>query len=351
MASTCRPARAAAVCMTATAMLAAIVMSGCRQTPASYATANLTNPLSIERAAPVYWKPRSLPNICKAEADRVRGPREEAARSGGVAAQPAAVPMRPRVAIVEFTTEFVTDKLETPFKGQPVVSTTEYGYVGLPVTIIGIGRTRIIYEDILRRHLPDEMYCIFATALEARGFDVLLPQEVLAAPAYEGFVTVKPGSSKPGQIFNIFGSDTGRTKRVEFWPARGLSTVVGVKKGSIKKTLRQIIDETGADAALRVRVRIGVWRGVASVERETHVEVVTLEKAGRIVQQRSIGSENFVIDPTRWRLLQGRVYPVRTDDYVEAMEQIFTPDAQMAADMLRCDQGAQTASKTAGTLP
>jgi hypothetical protein len=319
--------RAAAVVAVAAALM---TVSGCHAAPASFATANLADPLSLERAAPIYGKATTLPDVCAA-ADGLAAP-ETSTTGKGTAAAPA----RPRIAIAEFTVEFVTDKLDTPFKQQPVAGTTEYGYIGLPATLIGIGRRTVVYDDVLKRHLPDELYDVFVRQLAAGGLDVLPAATVAAAPAYKEFVTANPGSTKPGEIFNIMGSDTGRTKRLEYWPAKGLATLTHPTEGSFDTVERRLLAETDALTVLRVRVRVGVWRGYASVERETRIEVTAAHGAGHMVQQRSIVSDEMSIDESKWKLFRGSVYPVRTSSFAHAMEEVFTPDAAMAVDMLKC---------------
>jgi hypothetical protein len=314
---------------------AAMMLAGCRALPVQYSPATFRTQADIESSATAFWKASSLPDICK-DAAREQAAQARKAEPLGEGSVAVGAPQPPKIAIVEFTVEYVTTKLETPFKQQAVAGATEFGYIGLPVTVIGLGRKRVIYNHDLKTYLPNEFYNIFVGEMENAGYAILPADIVKRAGAYGDFVAVAPGSAKPLEFLNVVGSDTGRSKNVEYWPAQGLSTIVGAQRGSVDKIERQILAQTGADAALRVRVRVGVWYGYASIERETRIEVVTLSHAGKITAKRSLVSQQIVIDKSKFKVFQGVVYPVKTNLYTEQMAQIFAAYAKMAVEMLRC---------------
>jgi len=323
------------VLMLCATFVASAMFCGCRALPVKYTAASFATEAGIESSASTFWKSSRLPDIC-GEAAREQAARAKENAPLGEGSVAAGVPQPPRIAIVEFTVEYVTTKLETPFKQQAVAGATEFGYIGLPVTLLGVGRKRIIFDNDLKTYLPDKLYNIFVSEMENAGYAILPAGAVRQAPAYSDFVTLAPGSAKPLEFLNVVGSDTGRTKNVEYWPAQGLSTIVGARRGSVNKIERQVIAQTGADAALRIRVRVGVWYGFASLERETRVEVTTPEHSGKITAKRSLVSDQIVIDKSKFKVFQGVVYPVKTNLYTEAMAKMFPAYVKMAAEVLKC---------------
>jgi hypothetical protein len=297
------------------AALAVLTAAGCRSAPVQYDAARFDTPAKIAAEAPAFWAAMDVPQ-------------------GALSSLATADGLRPRIAIAEFTLEFVTDKIQRPFKRQPAADTGEYGMVGLPVTLLGFGRVNVVYEETLKRNLPAELHSALRAELEKAGMYVIPLETVAASPSYARFVPARPGSTRWLDVFNIVGSDIGRTKRTEYWPAGGLVVVDGPSGGRLDEVEAAIMKELDADALLFVRLRIDVYEGRLAVGSGSRIRVVTGGREGSILSKSSLVSSDLVIDVSKWRLFKGRIYPVDGAKLAEAVREVWPPYAAMAVDVL-----------------
>lgn len=251
------------------------VVAGCSGPAHTYSVVELTSPDVQQRAANTYWKRHDVPIM----------------RDYGYK----------RVAIVDCSVEFVTRKVEAPLKA-----------------------VEIKYEHALYQAVADELYATFVAALESRGLEVIPGETVQSAVAFRGFVTQL---SIEQSWFGI-ASDTGRIKRTLIRSPGALRIVEKGRDVEVESVEAALIKEIGADVALRLRARVGVYEGRASLERGTTIWVLSEDVVGNLTADRSLLSDERVA----FEKTEGgtTVYSVETEKYVAAMRKMIPPFIEMA---------------------
>jgi|GEM_PF-2470621 len=289
-------------------LLAVGMASGCHSAPQTMRAVNLEGETKIASAGE-FWERRGLGPI---------------GAGGGR-----------RVAIIEFSVEYVTEKLEFPGKSQPKVFGTQYGMTGFAATSVGIGRTQAVFDGELKRKLPGALYGQFEGELKRAGYDVTAMEKVAGARAYSSFKTRKAGPSGLARWLDIGGNDTGNPKKIESYPAEGLQVIKGEGSKEFNAAAADIMNELQADVVLAAKVRLGLFAGRASVEQGSRIWAVTATESGQLWARRSLLSEEPVAQKGKWRLFRGRVYEIDGDRYRAAMEKLFPAYVSLAPVELR----------------
>ncbi len=191
----------------------------------------------------------------------------------------------PRLAVVDFSLQYAAD---TP--------STDYG-AGL------------------RLELPLLVYMRFAeVAVEFR-------RELLPMPKV--FLNTTYPALKGARFSDVaFVRDSPEVERAKWYPAEGLAALEpGAANDAI---LRDLIREIGADAALQVRLRVGVRDGHASIEPGSTFRVVTPAGAGFLESRQPLISDEFVVERA-----QGRI-SVYSEAFAAALKRLFRPYIAMA---------------------
>jgi len=277
---------------------------GCHTAPMSYSAADLQSPETRARAAGLYWQRNNVPTL------RERGCR--------------------RVAILDFSVEYVTGKIEVPGETQPTFSPPALAPAHVGLEYGGLFRKQINFKEALYRQLADELYAMLVEELVQRGFEVLAPSEVSAAAAYQRLKTRAHDDGSVLQEFNLIGSDTGRIKRIVTYPASGLRIVTGAAEGEIEQVELALLNELPADVSLRVHIRVGVYQRRASLERGSIAWVLTRDVVGNLTADRSLLSDDAVATSQRFLPIEGEAYAVDSERYLEAMRLLFPPYISMA---------------------
>ncbi|MEO0482038.1 MAG: hypothetical protein AAF138_00240 [Planctomycetota bacterium] len=227
-----------------------------------------------------------------------------------------------RVAITNFAVEFVEVKMEGPLKSQPVA--------GGPVTpfaaaleFSGLGRRQIEYPPEVLDAVPDLLYTEFVRALTGRGFEVLAPEAVRSAPAFQRFTRVDSRKSPICNALNLVSSDTGRVKRTRTLAPAGAPVITGVESGvSLRDVRLELLSQTDADITADVRIRVGVFAGRATLERTSTVRVDAPELAGFITAARSLLSNNAVTASKRFEPVGGDMYTLDSGAFNDAIRSL-----------------------------
>jgi hypothetical protein len=212
-----------------------------------------------------------------------------------------------RVAIVECSVEFVTLKSETPGERQAMLGPITP--VAALVDLSGAFRTRVTYPRDLMVELPRHVLELVTTVLEERGLDVIDPMAVADSDAYAHFEGSVVGRSSAAYHVNLRGSDTGRTGAFHVYPAWPLRVL---EEHAHRVATGERAIRAGFDAALslRIRLRVGVYRGRVSLEQGSVISFGTDAGTHRIVAERSVVSSRVVGTRGDYTLTGGRPYTV-----------------------------------------
>lgn len=288
--------------------LVVAMAAGCHQPPVKLSEANLDSPANVKEAASGYWEP-----------DPQRIP-------------PAGYQ---RLALVEFAVEFVTEKLESLSDNQPGVVIHEFIPIGFVTSMAGAGRIRIQMDEELRREFPDEMYAYFEKALKAEGIQLVPMEEIRATEAFKKLTLGKPGHTDLGHAFNVAGTDVGVPRLLVIEPAKGFDVILGTNDlRTIEEVEQDLIKEVKADAALRVRFRVGVYRQFASIEKWSILRVTKAGEAGYHFAERSLISDEKVVAKEDFLPVAGIIKHLDTEQFCLAVRKLYPPYLSTAVQTL-----------------
>ncbi|MBI5763059.1 MAG: hypothetical protein HZA51_05995 [Planctomycetes bacterium] len=289
-------------------VLGLIGLVGCHQPASSLSKANLDDAAKVKEAAPSYWE---------------HDPNSVAARDFK------------NVALLEFAVEYVTEKLESLSDNQPGVVIHEFIPIGFATSMAGAGRIRVQIEEGLRKEFPDEMYRYFSERAAAEGIRFVSPESIKATKAYKSLNFGKPGHVDLGHAFNVAGTDVGVPRLLVIEPAKGFDLILGTKDGrSIEQVEKEMLKELGADAAVRVRFRVSVYRQVASMEKWSIVRVTKDSSVGFHFAERSLLSDEKVVKKEDFLPVAGIIKQIDSDAYRAAIKKLYPPFISMAVHTL-----------------
>jgi hypothetical protein len=245
------------------------------------------SPVSDWKGAPAGWTP-----------EQIRFESRDYWDFRGVVPLPPEV-KAPKIAVLEFSVQYVTD--------------VDPGTGGVPTQSAGAD-----FPAALRLRLPDLLY---ATFLElAPEFDriVLRPGALQDHPAYgelRGATKAEMGVVSP----------SARAEANRYYPAEGLK-VIRDDETSHKTAIWRLIRDLGADAAVQVRLSVGVTpEGKAVIHHNSHFILHSIGNTGVGVSKKPLVGETVVV--TRSRLGP----PVVDEDlFVPAVKALARPYTAMA---------------------
>lgn len=282
--------------------------TGCHQPPAKLSEANLDSPANVKQAAAGFWEP---------DQQRIppRGYR--------------------KVALVEFAVEYVTEKLESLADNQPGVVIHEFIPIGFVTSMAGAGRIRIQLDEELRREFPDQMRDHFVKALEDEGIELIPTENIRATEAYKKLSLGQPGHTDLGHAFNVAGTDVGVPRLLVIEPASGFDVILGTNDlRTVEEVEQDLIKEIDADAALRVRFRVSVYRQFASIEKWSILRVTKAGAAGYHFAERSLISDEKVVAKEDFLPVAGIIKQIDNDQFRIAINKLYPPFVAMAVQTL-----------------
>lgn len=315
---------------------------GCETPAEPHTLVHLASPAVQSRLAGEYWSNHSVPEFSLANVQRV--------------------------AIAEFSVEFVTGKIESPAPGdtadpnpptdtanlpEPAGSITESDPPADPAsdadtdseagaqselafeTIATPARpepieTYLDYPPHVQEKLTDQLYAMLVVELLARGIEVIPRETLRATDAYQRLQTQKYSEATLVDEPNLTSSDTGRITKVAVRPATGLRLITGAAGEPVEAVEADLLNELAADAVIRARIRVGVTQGRAAVERGSTVWVLTRDSAGNLTADRSLISEGSVIDDNQTDPATSRGLAIHGDRFAKAIRSLFPPYLAMA---------------------
>jgi hypothetical protein len=224
------------------------------------------------------------------------------------------LPAGSRVAVLECSVEFVTMKQVTPGRRQAMLG-GPFTPLSALVELSGVFRKRVSYPSDVLGHLPNEVYESLVDMLERRGLAVVDPHLVVTTRTYGRLDGSATDKSSAFRLFDPRGSDVGRTNAFEVYPASPLRVLDVDSRTMTTAADRAILAELGADATIRLRLRVGVFHGRASVERNSVLTVGTADGLHRLTSSRSFVSAPLLASPDGYELVAGRAYDVHWPAY------------------------------------
>lgn len=302
-----------------------LAVGGCFVGPDHLAEARLTSPDEVTARKDRWWATANAPTITQAA----------------------------RVAIVEFSIEYVTVKKLGLFGTRPIVDVQEFSITGGAAHLAGIGREKLVLDDEAMRTLPGELYASFVEQLTAAGLDVLPTEHVIDADSLSHIGAFDTGESLDGMFLSPAGSDTGRPKEIRIFSAAPLRALRG-DSTEINAAAARAANALGANYALRVVVRLGADNGYASIERESHITVIPCNGftdplgAPKVYAVRSLLSDGRIATSENFELLSGTVTTADANLYKQEVRTLAEPFLAMGLSSIG---GLTPPRGSAGVLP
>ncbi len=229
-----------------------------------------------------------------------------------------------RVAIVDFSVEFVTARIEHP----ALVPTSPTVAAGITDADSTASRMRLNlkhadYDRPLWVELPDALHTMFVRELQLWGLEVVPTADMIDTHAYKRISTRSKDREPVNTDPNYPSSDAGRIKQVVTRSATDLPTVLGAFEAQLESIERELLDQTNADAAIRVRIRVGVADGKAVLERGSSIWLMRPGMIGQLTAERSVRSDSPVAQLGAEPIAGIRPYVVDSERYLEQMRTMF----------------------------
>ena len=184
-----------------------------------------------------------------------------------------------------------------------------------------------------QRALASVLYNAFLEDLGRRGLGVVSQDELHASPGYAELRKSSVVGSPSVMFLNTVGSDTGTVFHTRTVAAPGLCILEGSLRGAgglsgfldyrasgpcaLRGSVRartaaeaRILQETRADVALAVRLRVGTFHGQPALEHRSMIRLTTCERSTTLRACHSLVSDLVVADTSRFRPLVGRIEPI-----------------------------------------
>jgi hypothetical protein len=255
----------------------------------------LTQPEIVRQAATKYWRRNNFPRLGKSDSRRV--------------------------ALVDFTVEYVTELLEAPKRQGPTDKQEKPEDIARR---LGRFETRkIIFDSDFQHQLTAEIYAMLVRELEKTTRQIVPTTEIIATHAYQRAKTVAgPQTVLIGEIHR---SDPERTypRKVLVHAASGLRIFKKTPDDRAAQIAVDLLKEIDADVAVRARFRVGIHRGRATIERDSRIWVLSRRVRGNMILERSLISDNSVVTDEDFRLVNPEKYTVDSDKYLATMRRLF----------------------------
>jgi hypothetical protein len=229
-----------------------------------------------------------------------------------------------RVAMTEFSVEFIDVKFENPF-GHPTMinsssaptrpvqpGTDPRGARSQPTPISMADQIEI--SRILRE--------LFERNLRENGLIIVPQTDVLASAGYAKLKPRQSVGSPWAQFLKPVTTDTGIVFRTHTVPAPGLG-VATCGRAALASAESQIKRETNADVVMAVKLRVGSYHQKATLEQNSTIRWMAADRSIVLTAQKSLVSELAVTDASRFIPLAGRIEPTHQQEFVGQLATIL----------------------------
>ena len=223
-----------------------------------------------------------------------------------------------RVAILQCSVEFVTMKHVTPGENQPMVG-GPIGPAAALVDLSGVFRRRVTYPNNVLLNFPREVLESVVFILEENGLTVADPDAVTGTRGYRHLARSAVEHSLPAYHLNPKGSDVGRVSEFRVHPAWPLRVLHEGSDSLIETAERAVRMELALDATIKIRLRVGIYHGRASIEQGSEIFITTDDSTRRIFADRSLISDRRVARCNDYEFVSGQEYTVDWTSFRRSM--------------------------------
>jgi hypothetical protein len=180
------------------------------------------------------------------------------------------------MAIAEFNVEFVLERALHISDGR------------------GIPKRVAVFDEDIKKKLPDYLYKKFVESLKNRGKTVTPVSTVTDAVNYGRYsLRAAEAESVTRHAPPIEGS-AGNIRLTDLRSTRGLNVISG--PDPISRVDQELAAELGVEGVLRVQFRVGIYQGRAMLEQGSVIHVSTPTTTGNVESQRGLASEFSVLE-------------------------------------------------------
>ena len=210
-----------------------------------------------------------------------------------------------RVAITEFSVEFVEVQFQNPF-GHPTIDQIFFLPRRLRHRRSRLAWSRAALERRQQRcptadqiHTSQALHDVFERHLKENGL-IIVPQNTVTACA--GYSKLKPSpsiSSSWARFLKPVSTDTGVVLRTHTVAAPGLG-VATCGSSALASAEAEIKRETGADVVMAVKLRVGTYHQKAALEQNSTIRWTAANGSIILTAQKSLVSDADVTDVSRF---------------------------------------------------
>ncbi|MFI4898333.1 MAG: hypothetical protein ACIARR_10960 [Phycisphaerales bacterium JB059] len=198
-----------------------------------------------------------------------------------------------RLALAETSVQFVTSKFETGDDRQAAFIPPHP--VFLAASAAGVGRKDIAFDDNALDRIAAEINRALESELAARGWRLVHTPDILAADAYARFDTLPPHQVHHVRPVNHAAPHPRRVRPKRVHPAGAAGVITGPSGRREAQARQALLNELGADALLRVIIRVGVYQGRASFEEGSRLLLTTPNAQTDLTARHSLLSDRSVL--------------------------------------------------------
>ncbi len=225
-----------------------------------------------------------------------------------------------RVAITEFSVEFVDVQFQNPFGHPTMINSSSAPLPGEPGTDSSSARTNQTSMSTADQiQVSHALRDVFERYLRENGL-IIVPQTDVTASA--GYANLKPRSSVSSpwaQFLNPVTTDTGIVLWTHTVAAPGLG-VATCGSAALASAEREIKRETDADVVMAVKLRVGTAYQKAALEQYSSIRWTTADRSITLTAQKSLVSESNVTDASHFIPFSRRTEPVHQEQFVRQLE-------------------------------
>jgi hypothetical protein len=224
-----------------------------------------------------------------------------------------------RVVVTEFDVELVDLQFQPALQRQPMIKVMPIPILvppftfamipGAAIQVIGLGRKNTHMAEEQQEALASELYTAFTKELRKRKLEPVADSDLLASPTYRKLRKKPFIKSSPLMVFNPLGSDIGRVMHTRTFAAPGLGVVQGTTWSREAAELR-ILQETHADVAMAVKLRVGTFLRKPALEHRSTIRLTTLDGSTTLRARHSLVSDVDAAETLRFRPIAGRSEPI-----------------------------------------
>lgn len=274
-----------------------LLPAGCQQEPKTYPIGELNTPQIMPEAGDYYWRRNRVPKL-----DAQQGA---------------------RVAVLDFTVEFVTSMAEAPARVVLPGDDKKEKPEEVARRLAKLSRKRNVYPPGFYDQLTGELYAMTVRELEGHSRHVLSAETVRSSRAYQLFKATEPFQIVQLGQGNRGDPDIPYPEQVVAWPAQRLGILKGTHRGTMEQVTIEVLEELGADVAVRARFRVSVFRGRAVLDRGSQVWVLSRRVLGDMILAKPLVSAESVLLEDEFRIARADVNKVDGEKYLNVMRRLF----------------------------